>query len=169
MNRSLFLATALTLLGTLPAAAQEVANGQKFGAWTTNCEALGKDKTACFLTQTLTRDSDKAFIAQILALWSPDGQKAYIAARVPMGAYLPQGFVLQGEQAEAGIPFIWQSCQGNICEAMREIEGDMLETLSVDSDTVLGRFQPRLGMEPIVFRFSMNGVIEGMEALKPES
>ena len=166
--RSLLAAAAAFAFSASPVPAQsEVVNGQKYGAWTVSCEALGKDRTTCVLTQRLNRDTDGAFIAQILALWSADGEKAYIAARVPMGAYLPGGFILQGEKAETGIPFVWQSCFGQVCEAMREVEGDMLETLSVDNETVLGQFKPRLDMEPFVFRFSMAGVIEGMEALRP--
>jgi invasion protein IalB len=168
--RASLATAALLTTAALPATAQtEVRNGDTFGAWRVNCEALGKNRTVCILTQTLTRDTDGAFIAQMLAFWSADGSTAYLGARVPMGAYLPAGFIVQGENAEEGVPFIWQSCAGDICEALREVEGDMLQTLADENDTVLGQFRPNLNMEPLVFRFSMTGVIEGLEALHPDT
>ncbi|WP_425073622.1 invasion associated locus B family protein [Sagittula sp. S175] len=164
--RPLAFLAALSLT-TVPAGAQDVGNGQKFGAWTVGCEALGMNRTACVLNQTLSRDSDQAFIAQMMAFWSADGEKMYLAARVPMGAYLPSGFAIRAEEKEEAVPFVWQACQGQVCEAMREVDSEMLDDLGLDNEAVLGSFRPRLGMEPIVFRFSMAGIREGLTALHP--
>jgi invasion protein IalB len=151
-----------------PVSAQEdVANGQKFGAWTVSCEALGKNRTTCILTQTLNRDNDNAFIAQMMAFWSSDGSQRFIAARVPMDAYLPSGFAIRAEDSDEAIPFVWQSCFGDVCEAMRQVDGEEIDTVALETGTVLGSFRPRLGMEPFVFRFSMEGLDAGLEALRP--
>jgi len=160
----------LLALAALPAAAQDsVANGAQFGAWTVSCQALGKNQTACVLTQTLRRDTDNAFIAQMLAFWNADGSESFIGARVPTGVYLPTGFAVQGEKSEQATFLIWQNCTPEICEALRVIEGDMLSELDDQSETVLGQYQPRLDMEPVVFRFSMKGLIDGLEALHPDT
>ncbi|WP_280842543.1 invasion associated locus B family protein [Sagittula salina] len=169
-HRALALVTALPAwlaVAGSPALAQDVSNRQSFGAWTVACEALGMNRTACVLNQTLSRDTDQAFIAQMMAFWSADGQKMYLAARVPMGAYLPSGFAIRAEAKDEAVPFVWQSCQGKICEAMREVDSEMLDELELDNGAVLGSFRPRLGMDPIVFRFSMEGLREGLAALHP--
>ena len=158
---------ALLVASSVSAQDAEVVNGQQFGGWVVSCEATGVNRTACILSQTLTREGDGAFIAQVMAFWSGDGAASFLAARVPMGVYLPTGFILQGEDAEEGVPFIWQTCTGQVCEALRQADEGLLRTLAVDNETVVGQFQPRLDMEPFLFRFSMAGVIEGLEALRP--
>ncbi len=170
MSLRSFAFAAFGLFAAAPALAQDaVANGARFGAWTVSCEALGKDRTACVLVQRLNRDSDGAFIAQMLAFWSADGTKAYVGARVPTGAYLPTGFAIQAPGAEQSVPFIWQSCNGTICEALREIDVEAMGAFDTTEGAVLGRFRPRLGMEPLVFSFSMQGVTDGLVALFPDS
>ena len=62
-----------------------IANGTRFGAWRVNCEAIAVNETACVLSQRLVRTSDNVFLAELLAFWSGDGSKSYLAARVPTG------------------------------------------------------------------------------------
>jgi invasion protein IalB len=169
--------SATILIGVLaPAAlAQEAApdrvlNGQTFGAWTVSCEAIAAGETICILNQQLFRDSDQAFLAQLLAVWSDDLTKRYLLARVPVGVYLPYGIAVrpEGGGAEAtALPLVWQSCNGQVCEALAELDEAAIAALTAPGTTVLASYRPSLAVEPVAFRFSMEGMVAGMDALRP--
>ncbi|MCU0829864.1 MAG: invasion associated locus B family protein [Tabrizicola sp.] len=170
-----FPAALAVMLLTGPALAQDeagrVMNGQTFGAWTVSCEAIAAGETVCVLNQQLVRDTDQAFLAQFLALWSDDGTKRYILARVPVGVYLPFGMALQPEvpDGEATLrQMIWQSCNGQVCEALVEFGPEEIASFVGPDIAILASYQPSLGKDPVVFRFSMDGLVDGMDALHPD-
>ncbi len=142
-----------------------IANGTRFGAWRVNCEAIAVNETACVLSQRLVRTSDNVFLAELLAFWSSDGTKSYIAARVPNGVYFPSGFALKPEEVDERQDFIWQSCSRDICEALLELPLDAFETLE-SSENIIAGYRPSLRSEPLVFRTSLQGASEGLKALK---
>jgi len=147
-----------------------VTNGQSFGAWQISCTAIAVGETACVLNQTLYRDTDNAFLAQMLAVWSSDGQKRYILARVPAGVYLPAGIAMRPANIEGEdkiVQMVWQSCINDVCEALAEIDVDMLSAFADDGVSVVASYQPSINAAPIVFIFEMSGVLEGMDAVLP--
>lgn len=168
------MTTAAMSLAAAGALAQEtparIANGQTFGAWSVNCEAVAVGETACVLNQQLFRASDRVFLAQLLALWSEDGDKRFLLARVPVGVYLPAGMAMKPEQAEGEdsvVQFVWQSCNAQVCEALVEMDEDRLEAFTADGTAVVASYRPSLNSDPVVFRFALQGMAEGMEALRP--
>jgi invasion protein IalB len=169
------IAAALALLIAPPALSQDaampdrIANGQTFGAWTVMCEAIAVGETTCALGQQLLRSADRAFLAQIIALWSPADQKRYFTARVPVGAYLPSGFAMKPDGAgdETAVQLIWQACDANLCEALTEIDDDMLAAFAAPGTQIIASYRPNIRSEPVVFTFSMAGIVEGLTALQP--
>lgn len=171
--RSMVLAALVA--SVVPAAAQDaaeagaepprVANGQQFGAWMVTCEAIAVGETACVLTQRLVRTEDDAFLAELLAFTSGDGSGTYIAARVPNGVYFPSGFAFKPEAGEARYEFTWQSCTRDLCEALLEIDPGDLAALAGEESGVIAGYRPSLALDPLVFRFSLAGVVEGLSAL----
>lgn len=165
----MFRQIACALLGLCAgiASAQEstVPNGQTFGVWTVNCTAVAVGQTSCVLSQQIHRGTDNAFIAQVLAFQNLDATKTYLSARVPLGAYLPAGFAIKAEDQEDVLPFVWQTCAADLCEALAEIDPAKLAELAGVERNILGAFRPNLQSEDFVFRFSMAGVIEGLAAL----
>lgn len=159
------LLIALSLLIAPHANAQEVQNGQVFGSWTVNCTAVAVGRTLCTLQQRILRSEDRAFIAQLLAFRSPDQSKTYLSARVPNGVYFPAGFALKEDGSEDVLQFVWQSCGRDLCEAVVEVEPDMLSNMAGADKVILGAFRPNIQSENFVFRLSLNGAVEGLEAL----
>lgn len=150
------------------AQAQIVANGQTFGTWTVSCEAVAVGQTACLLNQTILRDTDRAFLAQLVALTDANTGKRYLLARVPLGASLPFGFAMRPEGTEdetSLLRFDWQTCAGQFCEALAEIDEDRLAKLDSDGTKMLASYQPSLKTEPLVFRLSLQGARAGMAAI----
>jgi invasion protein IalB len=146
------------------AAPPRVANGSRVGAWTVTCEAIAVGETACVLTQRLVRTSDNAFLAELLAFRSADGARTFLAARVPNGVFFPSGFAVragdEGEQRE----FSWQSCSRDLCEALLEVDAEVLAELE-EAETLLAGYRPGLQADPLVFRFSAAGAADGLSAL----
>lgn len=145
-----------------------VANGQTFGAWTVTCEAVAVGQTACLLNQTILRDTDRAFLAQVIALKDGESGKTFLLARVPLGASLPFGFAMRPEgteDEESLLRFDWQTCFGQICEALTEIDADRLAQVDSEGTTMLASYQPALKAEPLVFRLSLQGARAGMDAI----
>ena len=160
--------TAAACLALLPMGAHAQANtGQTFGDWTVTCEALGVGRTACMLEQTLTRNPDGAFVAQVLALWSGAGDQRFIALRVPLGVYLASGIELRADGADDAFPLIWQTCTPRFCEALHVIDDADLEAFTAGEGRVLAGYRGAPNAQPTVFSFSMGGVLEGLEALRP--
>jgi invasion protein IalB len=181
------LFAALTLAGSLAVAgpglaqdetAQEnatpaarIVNGQAFGDWTVQCEALAVNETACVLSQRLVRGSDGAFLAELLAFSASAGSQRYLAARVPVGVHLPSGFAVR--PADAGTDaqqteFVWQSCSRELCEALLALTDEALGMLE-EAETLVGGYRPSLRADPLVFRFSVAGLDEGLSALEAAS
>lgn len=144
---------------------QRIANGTRFGAWTVTCEALAVNETACVLSQRLVRSSDNAFLAELLAFWSADGTRSYMAARVPNGVFFPSGFAFKKEADEEQQQFVWQSCARDLCEALLEMDMDTVKDLEAAESLIAG-YRPSLQSEPLVFRMSMDGAEAGLMALK---
>lgn len=142
-----------------------IANGQQFGAWTVTCEAIAVNETACVLSQRLVRSSDNAFLAELLAFWSGDGEQTYFAARVPNGVFFPSGFAIRADEAEERQDFAWQSCSREICEALLTVNMDEIKTLE-EAESLIAGYRPNLALQPAVFRLSIEGATEGLTALR---
>lgn len=143
-----------------------IANGQRFGAWTVTCEAVAVGETACVLSQRLVRTSDNAFLAEVLAFWSADGEQSFLAARVPNGVYFPSGFAFKPSDSEERAEFVWQSCSADVCEALLTEELTKLEEYAASEEGVVAGYRPNLRSEPLIFRMDLSGIGEGMTALK---
>lgn len=173
MTRNAILPLAALLASAVSAAAQSadarppVANGERVGAWTVTCEAIAVGETACVLTQRLVRTQDNAFLAELLAFESGDGSGTYIAARVPNGVYFPSGFAFRPDDGDERFDFTWQSCTRDLCEALLQIDRETLATLAAAEAGVIAGYRPSLALDPLVFRLSLEGAIEGLAALAP--
>lgn len=176
MFRTLISAALLSAASVIPAGAQDaaeteaparIANGQRFGSWTLSCQAIAMNETSCILEQTLMRSSDNAFLARLLAFWTPDGEKAVLAAQAPLGVHLPSGFVFRVGESEDVSTMTWQTCNQNICEAVIELDEALLDQVSAPETPITASYLPPASTEPVVFRLSMDGLKEGLEALKP--
>jgi invasion protein IalB len=188
------IAAALALLLTAPAAAQDaeatppaadeatpagadtaaastreisprvLANGTRFDRWTLACEALAVDRTLCVLTQRLASPGGDTLLAELVAFWDGAASTRYLSARVPEGVYLPSGFALQPDDGEQ-IDFVWQACADGFCEALIELTDERVAEID-GADAVLAGYRPALGADPVAFRFSAEGLDEGLAALK---
>ena len=169
------LILALALLAPLPALAQSseedtaaeaqtITNGQTIGAWTVNCVAVAVGQTNCTLTQRILRSTDGAFVADIVALRDAE-QNTYLLARVPVGASLPAGFAMRQEDSEDMMPFTWQVCTPDVCEALLPVDAELAETLSAEDNIMIAAFRPTLQSDPFVFQLSLNGMNTGLDAL----
>lgn len=176
------LATAASLLLPLaaaPALAQEatpaappqapVANGQQFGNWTVSCAAVAVNTTACVLNQQLVRDSDRTFMAQVMALWAAGGDQSYLAMRVPLGTYLAAGIAMRNSASEEVFPLVWQSCGPQFCEALMELTPEVVETLTAGDAMIVASYRPQMTAEPRIFNFSIAGLKDGLAALHPSN
>lgn len=153
--------------GTASAQAERparVENGARFGAWTVVCEAIAVNETLCVLTQRLVSGEGQTFLTELLAFNDADEQQAYIAARVPLGAYFPAGYSMRRESEETALDFDWQSCTAEICEALLVIDAATLQTLEGDGNVLAG-YVPSPGASPLVFRVSTEGLGDGLTAL----
>jgi invasion protein IalB len=146
------------------AAPTPVANGARIGAWTVTCEAVAVGQTACVLSQRLVRSADNAFLAELLAFRSADGARTFLAARVPNGVFFPSGFAVRPEDSETQREFVWQSCSRDLCEALLEVEPQTLAELE-GAGALLAGYRPALTAEPLVFRLSLEGAGDGLDAL----
>lgn len=148
-----------------------VVNGQTFGSWTVQCEALAVNETACVLSQRLVRGSDGAFLAEVLAFSTADAGQRFLAARVPVGVHLPSGFAVRPAEAATDAQqteFVWQSCSRELCEALLELTDETLAGLE-GAEALVGGYRPSLRADPLVFRFSVAGLDEGLSALEAAS
>ena len=157
--------TTTTEAETAPAQTR-IANGQRFGAWTVTCEAVAVGETACVLSQRLVRSSDNAFLAEVLAFWSGDGEQSFLAARVPNGVYFPSGFAFKPEDSEERAEFVWQSCSADLCEALLSEDLETLKGYAEAEGGVVAGYRPGLRNDPLIFRLDLSGIGEGLEALK---
>lgn len=174
MTRSLLasLATVAGLALALPSTGQAqdaapVANGQKFDNWAVSCNAVAVNRTSCMLSQQLVRDTDRVFMAEMLALWSGTGDKEYLAARVPLGTYLAAGIALRNTGQEDVHALTWQNCNARFCEALMELTPELIEELTSGDGTVIVSYRPQISGEQRVFRFNAKGLQDGLGALKP--
>ena len=142
-----------------------IANGTTFGNWVVSCEALAVNETTCVLKQQLARSTDRAFVAELLAFWTSDGTKRFMAVRVPNGVYLPSGFALRPESETEETQFVWQSCGRDLCEGLVELSDDLAAQWT-QAETLLGGYRPGRNAEPVVFTLSVAGLNEGLAALK---
>ncbi len=147
------------------AAPARIANGTRFGNWVVTCEALAVNETTCVLSQQLARSTDRAFLAELLAFSSADGSRQFMAVRVPLGVYLPSGFVLRPQEATEETGFVWQSCGRDLCEGLLELTGDLAATFDT-AETLVGGYRPNRTSEPVVFSLSATGLSEGLAALR---
>lgn len=150
---------------TAPAA--RLVNGTRFGQWTLTCEAVAVGETACVLNQRIARTSDGKFLADFLMFWNPaTDNEVFLAARVPIGAYLPAGFAIRSEQAaeDTQRPLTWQTCAAGVCEALTALTADDIAALEAGGDVIAG-YRPSLRTDPVIFRFSMQGAKAGLDAL----
>lgn len=145
-----------------------VLNGQQFGAWTVNCVAVAVGQTNCLLTQRILRSSDGAFIADVITTENSDGG-TFLIARVPLGVFLPGGFAMreaESEDREDLLQFDWQLCNTEVCEALLAVDAETVETLSAEDNSMIAAFRPNAQSEPFLFQLSLNGMTDGLNALR---
>lgn len=146
-----------------------VANGQRFGAWTVSCVALAVGQTNCTLTQRVLRAADNAFVADLIATRNAEGA-TYLVARVPVGVFLPNNFAMreaENENTDEAMEFTWQACNRDFCEALLEVDAEIVTPLSADDNAMIAAFRPSSQMEPFVFQLSLNGMGQGLDAIRP--
>lgn len=168
MKMKAFLAAAVLWLGAGPVAAQGTApeHGQVFGHWVISCNAASAGKPICVLTQRVVRNSDQAMLAEFVALWTPDLASRLLLVRVPTGVYLPSGIAV-GTQGKPGQrQFVWQLCNGQVCEALLTLDDAIMKEMTQSDAKQLVGYQPRQGQDPVIFELRIDGLVEGMEALK---
>ncbi len=155
-------------LGTLAmvASAQGVSNGDRFGAWHVTCEATGVNRTICGLNQRILRSSDGRYLADVLALWTPDLSQRYLLARVPLGVFFPSGLSLGERDAAARLQFTWQACGTQLCEAVLVLDDETLAAIEGSETPQLLAYRPGAGQEPLVFELQTAGLGEGLDTLK---
>lgn len=165
-------AAAMLVFSTAAAMAQDasgeqprVANGERFGPWTVNCEAVAVNETVCVLNQRLVRSSDRAFLAEFLAFSNLSEGRTFLAARVPIGVHFPSGFSVRIDpEAEDVVDLTWQSCATDLCEALIELDDETTAALHAAGGAIAG-YRPRFGAEALVFRVDMTGLRDGLDAL----
>lgn len=87
---------------------------------------------------------------------------------MPLGVSLPFGLAMRPEgteDEESLIRFGWQTCLGQVCEALAEVDADRLAAVDADGVTMLASYQPGLKAEPMVFRLSLQGMGAGLTAI----
>lgn len=145
--------------------AEDVANGTTFGDWVISCEAETIRRTVCRLVQTLTLQESDDLVAQFIAVPAQDG--AVLIAQVPMGVFLPGGAVYRFTDDEAleQREMIWQSCQGQVCEAAYPLDEEELALMGTHSSILFGyRFSS--DSEPIVVEVDISEFTRGIEILR---
>jgi invasion protein IalB len=155
-----FVAALVLSLGAMPALAEKLTNGARFGEWTLVCEAVAVNETTCVLSQRLVRP-DGALLVDMLAI--PMNETGWLIARVPVGVHFPGGFVLRPEEAEDQVSFVWQACSPELCEAMVDLSGAASPLL--DGGTALAAYRPDIASDPLVFRVSLEGLRAGLQAM----
>ncbi len=146
-------------------AKNRLVNGSRFGGWTIKCEALAVNETTCVLSQQLVRSKDNRFLAEMLAFWDAKLEQSYMAARVPIGVHFPSGFAMKADGQKERYSFVWQSCSTQVCEALLTIKPDQAEALEKQKSAVVG-YRPTLLQKPVVFKIKLDGLAEGLNALK---
>lgn len=148
----------------------DIANGQSFGDWLVRCDALGVNRTRCMLSQRVARSDNNALLGEVLAFWSDDTPAVPIlVVQAPTGLHLPTAFALQPEGAEGDdqrLDFIWQSCNGTLCEAIGLPDQDKLDQLT-GAERLLAGYRQTATAEATVFPISTKGLADGLAALKP--
>jgi invasion protein IalB len=144
---------------------EDVANGTTFGDWVIACEAETIRRTVCRLVQTLTLQDSDQLVAQFIAVPAQDG--AVLIAQVPMGVFLPGGAVYRFADDESleQREMIWQSCQGQICEAAYPLDEEELALMGAHSSILFG-YRFSADSEPIVVEVDISEFTRGIEILR---
>ncbi|WP_185020774.1 invasion associated locus B family protein [Histidinibacterium lentulum] len=144
---------------------EDVANGTTFGDWVVACEATSIRRTVCRLVQTLTLQDSDQLVAQFIAVPAEDG--AVLIAQVPMGVFLPGGAVYrfaENEEVEQR-EMVWQSCQGQICEAAYPLDDDELALMG-EHDAMLFGYRMSADSDPIVIEVDISEFTRGIGVLR---
>lgn len=143
----------------------DVANGTQFGDWVISCEAETIRRTVCRLVQTLTLQESDELVAQFIAVPAQDG--AVLIAQVPMGVFLPGGAVYRFADDESleQREMIWQSCQGQVCEAAYPLDEEELALMGAHSSLLFG-YRFAADSEPIVVEVDISEFTRGMQILR---
>lgn len=143
----------------------DLANGTAFGDWVVACEAASVKRTSCRLVQTLTLRDRNELVARFIAVPGEDG--AVLVAQTPMGVYLPGGAVYRfaGDEEAEQREMVWQSCQGQLCEAAAPLDADELAAIDA-AETLLFGYRLTADADPIVVEVDVSEFNEGLDALK---
>ena len=149
------------------ATSQDLANGTTFGDWLVACEAISVRDTACRLVQTLTLTDGQTLVSNFITVPSEDG--AILIAQVPMGVYLPGGAVYRfaGDEDAEQREMIWQSCQGQVCEAAAPLDAEELAAMDAAGKLLFG-YRIRPDADPVVVEVDVTELSEGLDALRAE-
>lgn len=154
-------AQAPTRSATPPSAAE----GQTFGDWKYECQALNGGQ-ACALSQTLVSNDSKKAVAKFNLGRDPQSGVVYLAVMVPLGLDLAAGIV--GAIDESG-PFAYQleTCLAVGCIARVPVDAALMKALKSGKTLKLG-FRARGAQQATVLPGSLAGMTAGVAAASLE-
>ncbi|MBF0453410.1 MAG: invasion associated locus B family protein [Magnetococcales bacterium] len=154
----------LLLLPTQGESAPKV--GDRFGAWTFSCKAMGPGKTRCGLIQQVqTRRSGKTILYATLG-YAGKGGRLVLMLRTPLNIYLPTGVQVgidSGPLQSAPL----QQCKKKGCVALLKISNTLLEAFySGTQMRVVFRVILKEGVVAVPVKLMLNGLKNGILALE---
>ncbi|MBF0131970.1 MAG: invasion associated locus B family protein [Magnetococcales bacterium] len=162
---SLFLALSLGLSAVAQA---ELTVGDKFGAWSFSCTAIGVDKTRCGLAQVVTSpNTGKNIVKVIFGQFGKNGEPALII-HTPINIFLDTSVLVKVDQGKQ-LKMRLQRCRPEGCIAALHAKPDFLKELATGTALKVGFVLWDKQKIPVVIPVPLNGIAIGMDKLKKES
>ena len=141
-------------------------NGDRFGDWIFNCQALGPSETLCALTQELTLKSQgKRLLRVTLGPIGPNTETV-LQVLAPLGVYIPAGVAFKVDKGPL-TQMQMQSCTAQGCKATLPADKDLLWALKAGSKMMVG-FKAGAASKTLSVPVSLKGIQDGMAAVGEE-
>lgn len=141
-------------------------NDQRFDNWRLACRATGVNETSCRLVQTLLREDDRRFLAEIslAAVSIADETQHRLVLRTPTRMLLSQPPAFRIGDAAAETQMAWRTCGPRACVATLTLTDEQVRDLRESLQMVVGY---RVVGQPqnTVIEASLLGVTAGLDAL----
>ncbi len=139
------------------------ADGDRFGGWVYECEALSASKTVCAFTYTVVTEDGASRILKLS--FGKLGQKDefVLVALLPLGIYLPAGVHGKIDNGET-FELVMRTCTTLGCEAMILVDPKLRWKMKAGKDLFI-EFTARPGAKPITLPVSLNGISAGLDAM----
>ncbi|MGV3650434.1 MAG: invasion associated locus B family protein [Devosia sp.] len=157
----LLLAVSLPLGFTTPASAQQV--GERFGNWVMQCTALGANRTACSLVQTLVARETRQQVARFTLTRNAQTNVPTLVAFLPLGIDLAKPVVAQIDQQNP-ITLALETCVRQGCRVSLPLEGNVLGALRGGQELKVS-FTVRNTQQAATLTASLEGVTAGLNAV----